>query len=376
MYDLSVVLITFLGLNLITTSLSLSLSSKMGQTISTTQFYFFGKKHCTRTGYIKSLGNKDLYPNGSVQSSAAVAIGQEDADNIDLNNKIIMITGANSGIGKEMATYAASKRAKVYMLCRSAERAEKARQEILAETGADEDKVKTLLADVGELSEVRNVVSEFQSMEEKLDALVCNAGLLLNTLETTKEGNEVTFASHLLGGSFLLSTLLVPQLKAAGEQARVVYVSSGGMYNTKFPKWEIATSSGKYASPEKYSGNMVYAYAKRGQVLLAERYATEIPEVAWVSCHPGWTDTPAVSLAYGSQKKYLEPMRNTWEGAESICWLFATDRSNLKTGAFYLDRSPQTKHLAGIAMTEGSFTKNSSEEVDEMVKKLRELCRL
>ena len=346
----------------------------MGQTVSTTQFYLFGRKHCTRTGYLKALENKDVYPKGSVQSSAAIGFGEENSDSVDLEGRVIMITGANSGIGKEMATYAAAKRAKVYMLCRSAERAEKARQEIITETGADDKNIKLLLADVGELAEVRKVVSEFQSSEEKLDALVCNAGLLLNTLERTREGNEVTFASHLLGGSFLLSTLLVPQLKAAGGNSRVVFVSSGGMYNTKFPQWDIATSTGKYANPKYYSGNMAYAYAKRGQVLLAERYSSEFPEVTWVSCHPGWTDTPAVTLAYGVQKKYLEPMRKPWEGAESICWLFSTKISSLQSGAFYLDRTPQTKHLSGIGMTEGSYTKNSSKQVDEMMKKLHDMC--
>merc|ERR1719454_1783892 len=112
----------------------------------------------------------------------------------------------------------------------------------------------------------------------------------------------------------------------------MVAVSSGGMYNTKFPKWEVATSL-----EGAYSGNLAYAYAKRGQVLLMERWAAEHPEVKCVSCHPGWTDTPAVDEAYGSQKRFLEPLRTPWQGSEGIAWLCVAPGAELESGAFYLD---------------------------------------
>jgi dehydrogenase/reductase SDR family protein 12 len=79
-----------------------------------------------------------------------------------------------------------------------------------------------------------------------------------------------------------------------------------------------------------------------------------------------------VDGAYGDKAKYLEPFRTLWEGSEAIAWLTTTPRKNLESGAFYLDRSPQRKHIAGLFMTDGSFTKNSEEEVDAMMKKLEE----
>ena len=117
-------------------------------------------------------------------------------------------------------------------------------------------------ADLAEMSQVRQVVSELQSKEKKVDCIVCNAGVLLNDRKLSSEGNELTFASHLLGGSFLLSNLLLPQLKASGD-GRVIFVSSAGMYNYKFPDWEMATSTGEMA--EKYDGQFAYTYAKRGK---------------------------------------------------------------------------------------------------------------
>jgi hypothetical protein len=56
-----------------------------------------------------------------------------------------------------------------------------------------------------------------------------------------------------------------------------------------------------------------------------------------------------------------------WEGSEAICWLATAPAASLESGAFYLDRQPQTKHIAGPFMTEGSRTKNSADEVAELM---------
>ena len=115
---------------------------------------------------------------------------------------------------------------------------------------------------------------------------------------------------------------------------------------------------------------MAYVYCKRGQVLLCERWAKAHPTVKFVTCHPGWTNTPAVDAAYGENKKYLEPMRTPWQGADGIVWLCVVAKDELENGAFYLDRSPCVKHMAGPFFTQGSFTKNTTAEVDVMMENL------
>jgi len=353
---------------LILTSTSvIKIPNIMGQALTSTQFYFYGKRHFTSTGYAKAVQNYTT----PLQTSSSIKVGEPGADGADLTDKVIVITGSNSGIGKEMATYAAAKNATVYMVCRSQARAEVAREKIVKLT--QNNRVKVFVADVGELHQIKILVKEIRLHTNKIHCLICNAGVLLNDRQETSEGNEVTFASHLLGGSFLLSYLLVPLLKNAGNEARVVFTSSGGMYNSKYPTWDLATSTGK--CNEKYDGNFAYCFAKRGQVLLAKRWSRDIPGICWVSAHPGWTDTPAVEKAYGSSKKYLEPMRSTWEGAEGICWLMSTPRKNLKSGEFYLDRSKQRKHISGVFMTSGSYTKNTEGEIDDMMKHLKQACK-
>lgn len=297
-------------------------------------------------------------------------------DTESLSGKVFMVTGANAGIGREIASYLAQKKATVYMVCRSPERAIKAVEAIKEQS--KNDQVHLLLADCGLEADVRRVWQEFVSHQEnalsskpegdrvvRLDALICNAGALLNHKTLSKEGVEVTFATHLLFGTYLLGSLAMPLLLTTPE-ARLIVVSSGGMYNTKFPSWDVATSTGV----AEYDGQFAYAFAKRGQVLLCEQWAAKYPSIPIVSCHPGWTMTEGVEAAYGEAKKYLEPLRTLWQGAEGIIWLAIAPSNQIESGAFYLDRSPQVKHMAGPFFTEGTFTKNSADEVADMMDKL------
>lgn len=340
----------------------------MGQAISSTQFYIFGKKHCTQTGYYRHVKSYDkAFP---VQTSSEILRDAESADGVDMDGKVVVITGANSGMGKEMSTYAAAKGAKVYLMCRNPERAEAAKNDIMKKTMNDQ--IHVLLADTSELAQIHKAVKELQAREEKVDCLVCNAGALLNERKLSSEGNEIVATSHLVGGSYLLSTMLLPQLKAAGTEARVIFVTSGGLYNTKFPTWSKFMNTDE---KKKFDGNFAYSYAKRGQVLLAERYTKEYPHITWVNAHPGWVNTNIVNEAFGDSKKYLEPMRTSWEGAEGMTWMMGVPSKHLESGALYLDRKPQTKHLAGPFMTKGSFTKNTEKDVDDMMQNLKEMCK-
>mmetsp|Transcript_17225 Transcript_17225/g.28900 ORF Transcript_17225/g.28900 Transcript_17225/m.28900 type:complete len:685 (+) Transcript_17225:83-2137(+) len=334
-----------------------------GQFAATSQFYLFGRNRCTKTGYDnakKSYAKPDILANG-VDSK------------MNLSEKIFMITGANGGIGKEITTFLAKQNATVYMVCRNAARGQAARDEI-AQVSKNE-KVHLILGDCGLEKDVRRIWSEFTAHREatdankqvKLDSLVCNAGALLNELTISEEEVEVTFATHLLFGTYLLGNLAMPVLEETPD-SRLVVVSSGGMYNTAFPEWEIATSTGN----AKYDGQFAYAYAKRGQVLLCEKWAQQFEPrgVKVVSCHPGWTMTGGVEAAYGESKKYLEPLRTLWQGSEGIVWLCVAPASELVGGEFYLDRIPQVKHMSGPFFSEGSFTKNTAEEVNTMLLKL------
>lgn len=320
-------------------------------------FYFHGKKHFTKTGYETNVAS---YKEPKFL---------DDLTAESLKTKVYLVTGANQGIGKEVATFLAKKGGTVFMACRSAERAQKACQEIITESG--NENVIVLQADVSLEADVRRMWRDFLAHPlakpcgqpaPQLHGLVCNAGALLNTRTLTAEGVETTFACHLLFGTYLLGELAMPTLERT-PGSRMVVVSSGGMYNTALPSWEVL--SGTHESSEaKYSGDMAYAYAKRAQVLIAEYWAASATRVKVVTVHPGWTLTDGVEKAFGEKKSWLEPLRSTWEGAEGICWLCAVKAGDIVTGSFYLDREPQAKHIAGLFCTEGSATKNTPQEIE------------
>lgn len=264
-----------------------------------------------------------------------------------------------------MALYLAKKGANVYMVCRNLDRGTKAKDEIVEST--KNQNVHLLICDCSLESDVRRLWTEYTTLvpEPKLDGLICNAGLLVHERSVTAEGVEVIAAVHLIFGTYLLGKLAMPYLEASGD-GRLLMVSSGGMYNTKFPSFEDFTSMGT----AKFDGQFAYAYAKRGQVLLAEAWARAHPRVTVVSCHPGWTLTEGVEAAYGSSKSYLEPLRSLWEGCEGILYLLAAPRAEIKSGEFYLDREPAPKHLSGMLWGENSLTQNTAGEVQDMLAQL------
>jgi len=317
----------------------------MGQAFSMVTWYRFGKMHFNRNGWVAA---SKRYTEGSLDA--------------DLSGKVYMVTGANSGIGFELTRYLAKQGATVYMVCRNQDRAQKAKEEVIEE--CKHDNVHTLIGDCDLQSNVRAVWHQFEEKEKCLNGLILNAGALLDKKVLNAEGVETTFGCHLLNGSYVLTTLALPALKRA-EDARVVYVTSGGCYLNKFPNWDTVTSK------SSYNGVNSYSIAKRGQVLLAERLAELHPSINFFSCHPGWTDTPGVDAAFSAQKKWLQPLRSTWEGTEGIAWLLVASSNGMENGALYLDREVQPKWLKGKFMP----NPNSKADVDTMMTKLEETAR-
>ena len=205
----------FLGFASIASKLGLS-RTRMGNGLATVQFFIYGRQECTQKGWEKakrSYGSPDPL------------------DLCDLSGRVMLVTGANSGIGFEIAQFAASRGARTYMLCRNAERAEAARAKIVsaAATRNCSADVHVLLGDTGLRTDMERCAAEFCSREKSLDALVCNAGVMAVPDARTPDGFDVQAqVNHL--SHFLLTKLLMPSLEAAAAargEARVVQHSSG-----------------------------------------------------------------------------------------------------------------------------------------------------
>ncbi len=140
-----------------------------------------------------------------------------------MKGKICLITGSNSGIGKETAIGLAKLGATVVMVVRSQERGEKAKADVIEKTG--NKSVDLLLCDLSLMSSIKDFARKFKAKYDRLNVLINNAGAVFDKREVTSEGFERTLAVDYLG-PFLLTHELLDMLKA-GHPSRIINVSSG-----------------------------------------------------------------------------------------------------------------------------------------------------
>ena len=250
-----------------------------------------------------------------------------------LAGRVVAVTGANAGLGKATAAGAARLGAEVRMLCRDRSRGEQARRELLA--AAPGSRLTVHVCDVSSFASVRAVATRLNDELGALHGLVHNAGVLPSGRSETRDGHELTLATHVLG-PHLLTALLRPLLAADGD-ARVVFVSSGGMYGQKLRSDDPEYRRGHY------NGTAAYARTKRMQVVLAERWAQLLAGegVSVHSMHPGWAATPGVSSSLPGFDRLMRPILRTPEqGADTTVWLLASEAGRT-SGLFWHDRRPR-----------------------------------
>lgn len=279
------------------------------------------------------------------------------AQHRDLSSRHYMVTGANAGLGRAMAEELAKRRASVHMVCRDVERGEAARAEIVASAkaaGVEEPRVHVHLADLGSFESVRRFADDFKRQHSVLHGLINNAGVLLNEEHRMSDGSlEMTMAIA-LGGSFLLTGLLLPELKRA-PHGRVVNVSSGGQYLVGVSDPRELLGSKPLGSA--FNGTAAYSHAKRVQVELTKRWAREpaAEGVVFHAMHPGWAVTPGVVSSIGDfYERSRGMMRDTYQGADTAVWLAIADEPAAKNGCFWFDRAEARTDLplAGTAWSD------------------------
>ncbi len=190
--------------------------------------------------------------------------------NYNLTNKTIIVTGANSGIGKAASMQLAGMGANVVMMCRSKERGEQALQDV--RSVAKGGNVKLILVDMAEQTSVRNAVSQFLSGHSQLDVLIHNAANFDHRQTKpvmTADGLENVFATNHVS-IFLMTHLLLDTLKKSAP-SRIITVASKGLMTYPFLNIEFDNLVGE----KKFSMQHAYYHAKQAQVMytfdLAER---------------------------------------------------------------------------------------------------------
>ena len=254
-----------------------------------------------------------------------------------LEGKVVVVSGATSGIVLAAAEGFARLGASVRLLVRSDERGAQARAAITERTRNSDVQVR--VCDISSLESVRGCATRLAA-EEHLNVLVNNAGVMTQQRALSADGIELTLATNVVG-PFLLTNLLIPLLEESGP-ARIINVSSGGMYTQKLRVDDLQSEHGRFDGPK------VYARTKRAQVTLTEMWAQRLADTRVVvhSMHPGWVDTPGVRSSLPRFYKSTRPLlRTPAQGADTIVWLGAAAEQSHSSSRFWQDRRPRPTHL-------------------------------
>ncbi|MFX1559275.1 MAG: SDR family oxidoreductase [Promethearchaeota archaeon] len=178
-----------------------------------------------------------------------------------MKDKVVIVTGSNSGIGKETALALAEKGATVVTVVRNQELGKQACETIVTETG--NESVDMMLCDLSSMSTIRKFAEEFKSKYDRLDVLINNAGAVFSKRQVTSEGFECTLAVNYLA-PFLLTHELLPLLKTSAP-SRVINLSSGLASRSELNLDDLQSKSG-------YKSRKVYGSAK----LMIEMFTYEM----------------------------------------------------------------------------------------------------
>ena len=251
----------------------------------------------------------------------------EDLSNKDLSGKRTLVTGGTSGIGGAVAKKLSK------------------HGSIVDVTGRNHQK--------GELFEEDNVNSVFYNLDmsdwDGIDAfcrqslsydfVVLNAGGMPDSLIENKFNVEHQCASQLIGHYYLIHCL--NQNGCLIENARIIWVSSGGMYLKKLDLKSLFQN-------KRYEKVSTYANVKRAQVTLSQELSKQElwEKTKMFSMHPGWVKTEGLSNSLpGFSKIMRKRLRRIDEGMDTILWLLLT-KEPLISGGFYFDRKIVSTYLS------------------------------
>nr|XP_020459543.1 retinol dehydrogenase 12-like [Monopterus albus] len=275
-----------------------------------------------------------------------------------LDGKTVVITGANTGIGKETAIDLAKRGAKVIMACRDMEKAEAAVKEVIEKSGSENVLCKKL--DLSDIKSIREFAETINKEEPKVNILINNAGVMMCPYGKTADGFELQIGVNHMG-HFLLTHLLIDLIKRSAP-ARIISVSSMAHSWSSINLEDIN-------SEKSYDKRKAYAQSKLANILFTRSLAKRLEgtSVTTYSLHPGVIQTDLYRHLNGPQQflmKIISPFtKSSVQGAQTTIYCAVEPSLVKESGGYYSDCAPANCSADG---------KN-----DELAEKLWELsCRM
>lgn len=278
-----------------------------------------------------------------------------------MRDKLCLVTGANSGIGRATAEELARRGATVVMLCRDRGRGEAARARIASRV--DGARLELLIADLGSQRSVRRAAEEFKSAHPRLDVLINNAGVFWGRRQVTGDGLEATFAINHLG-HFLLTQLLEEELKASAP-SRIVNVSSSAYKAARLNLADLQSERG-------YDAMRAYGNSKLANILFTYELARRLDgSGVTANClHPGVVRTrigrnapPLIWLFFLVMKPLL---LSPAKGAATTVYLAASPEVERVSGKYFVKQVPQPTAAR-------TYTEETARRLWELSEKLADL---
>lgn len=260
-----------------------------------------------------------------------------DFDVASLRDKVVVMTGATSGIGRQVATEMAHARVRLRFVARNEQKAVALQSELRTDSGNDD--IGYYLSDLSLVSDVLGLADEVLDGEPTIDVLINNAVVLPPKRIITTEGLELSHATNLVA-PYVMTNALIPRMVASAP-ARIINVISGGMYTQGLHVDDLNFAEGEYR------GSVAYARAKRRLMVLTKLWADRLSgtEVTVNATHPGWVDTPGVRDSLPGFHRVMGPLlRNAEQGADTILWLAGSAEVATDTGKLWHDREARTEY--------------------------------
>lgn len=255
-----------------------------------------------------------------------------------LNGKVILVTGANIGLGKQaVLEFSKHGPAQIWLAARNLDKAKVTADEIKQQV--PDAPIKLLEMDLASFESIKEAAKTFSSESGRLDILMLNAGVMAAPPGLTKEGYELQFGTNHVGHA-LLTKLLLPVLektaKEPGADVRVISLSSGGHRIT--PSEGILFDTLKTTS-ENLGAFTRYGQSKLANILFARQLAKLYSQFTVAAIHPGAVRTNLIAGATGSfiarvaggiANRLLTPVD---QGVKNQLW--ASVSKDVKTGEYY-----------------------------------------
>ncbi|XP_021355312.1 retinol dehydrogenase 14-like [Mizuhopecten yessoensis] len=277
-----------------------------------------------------------------------------------LKERVVIVTGANTGIGYETAKWIAMMGATVILACRSEERAREAMTRMNAEFEAEKDRktegvvdypelsIEFMKLDCASLQSVMDFIKEFKNSGRQLHVLVCNAGIGLHKQAYTAEGYELMFQVNYLS-QYLLAAHLLPIMKNSGEDCRIVLVSSEAH---RFSEFNLDRIQGKQFNDQNFGRVLFYGNSKAFQIMqmFSMNRRLQNSNVTVVSLHPGIVDTEVTRnfsdmkqfAVFLSLSKLVGKAKNPFEGAETSINAAVNPELKGVRDVYYCDCKPES----------------------------------